>query len=169
MERATGHPGYLRVDSVQQGDRNKVKGAYHINLVDEVTQLQFLGGVERISEHFLLPVPEDLLAAFPFRICGLHSDNGFEYINHRVAALLKKLRIEQFTESRPRRSNDNALVESKNGAVVRKRLGLRAQRGRHAERLHKFHREVLSPYLNYHRPCYLPNEEMDIKGKLCKR
>ncbi len=167
--RPNGRPGYVRVDSVHQGDRGKVKGVYHINLVDEVTQFQFVGSVERISEHFLLPVLEDLLGAFPFRICGLHSDNGSEYINHRVAGLLEKLRSEQFTKSRPRRSNDNALVESKNGTVVRKQLGYGHIAGRHAERLHQFNREVLSPYLNYHRPCYFPSEEVDAKGKLRKR
>jgi hypothetical protein len=89
-----------------------IKGLYHINLVDEVTQFQFIGSVERISERFLLPVLEGLIEAFPFVVQGFHSDNG-SYINQRVAALLEKLRIEQFTKSRARQSNDNALVESK--------------------------------------------------------
>ena len=43
-------------------------------------------------------------------------------INHNVAAMLKKLLVEQ-TKSRPRRSNDNGLVEAKNGAVIRKHMG----------------------------------------------
>ena len=46
-----------------------------------------------------------------------------EYINHRVAALLNKLHIGQFTKSRARQCNDNALVEGKNGAVIRHYLG----------------------------------------------
>ncbi|MFO0520296.1 MAG: hypothetical protein ACK515_07730, partial [bacterium] len=68
---------------------------------------------ERISEAYLLPVLEQLLASFPFTIRGFHADNGSEYINGRVAALLDKLHAE-FTKSRPRRSNDNALAETKN-------------------------------------------------------
>ena len=131
--------------------------------------MQFVGSVERISEHCLPPLLEDLLGAFPFRICGLHSDNGSESSNRRVAGLLEKLRSEQRTKARPRRSNDNALVESKNGTVVRQQLGYGHSAGRHAARLHQFHREVLSPYLNYHRPCDLPSEEADAKGKLRKR
>ena len=59
------------------------------------------------------------LAAIPFPLKGFHCDNGSEFINYRVAALLEKLLIEQ-TKSRPRHSHDNGLVESKNGAVVRK-------------------------------------------------
>ena len=110
-----------------------------------------------------------MLTAFPFEIHGLHADNGSEFINHQVARLLEKLRVEHFTKSRPRHSNDNALVESKNGTVVRKQLGWGHIPGRHAAALDKFNRELLSPYLNYHRPCYFPSEELDARGKLRKR
>ena len=120
--RPEGRPGFVRVDTVHQGDLDGVKGVYHINVVDEVTQYQAVGSVETISERHLLPVLEQLLAAFPFAILGFHSDNGSEYVNRRVAKLLEKLRAE-FTKSRPRRSTDNALCEGKNGSVVRKHLG----------------------------------------------
>ena len=117
-----GQPGYLRVDTVHQGDLDGRKGLYHINAVDEVTPYEIVVSVQRISEAYLLPVLEMLLEAFPFVIHGFHADNGSEYINKRVAELLEKLRIE-FTKSRSRHSNDNALAEGKNGAVVRKPLG----------------------------------------------
>ncbi len=115
--------GWLRVDTVHQGGQDKVNGVYHINLVDEMTQFVFVASVGRISEHFLLPLLEDLLAAFPFVIHGLHADNGSEFINHQLVRLLENLRVEHFTKSRPRHRNDNALMESKNGLVVHKRLG----------------------------------------------
>ncbi len=115
--RPAGRPGYLRVDTVHSPEQDGAKGAYTINLVDAVTQWQVLGCVERISEHSLAPALAELLEQFPFLVRGFHSDNGSEYINHRTAALLEKLRIE-FTKSRSRRSNDNALVESKNGSVA---------------------------------------------------
>jgi hypothetical protein len=166
--RPEGRPGFLRVDSVHQGDLDGIKGLYHINLVDEVTQFQFIGSVERISEHFLLPVLEALLNAFPFLILGFHSDNGSEYINARVAALLEKLHVE-LTKSRSRRSNDNALAESKNGSVVRKHFGYAHIPGYFAEQVNAFAQEVLSPYLNFHRPCFFPTEQIDAKGRLRKR
>ena len=99
------------------------KGVFVINMVDEVTQYQQLAAVSRITEYFLVPVLEALVTAFPFRVLGFHADNGTEYVNHRVARLLNKLHVGQFTKSRPRRSNDNALVKSKNGNVVRRWLG----------------------------------------------
>ena len=167
--RPDGRPGFLRVDSVHQGDLDGIKGLYHINLVDELCQFQFVGSVERISEHFLLPVLEALIKAFPFIILGFHADNGSEYINQRVAELLEKLRIQEFTKSRARRTNDNALVESKNGSVIRKHLGYAHIPGRFAQEVNAFTQRILSPYLNFHRPCFFPTETIDDKGRVRKR
>ena len=150
-----GQPGYLRVDSVHQGDYDGIKGLYVINLVDAVTQFEVVVAVERISEHFLIPALLKAMQAFPFVILGFHSDNGSEYINHRLAAMLEKLRIE-FTKSRARRTNDNALVESKNSSVVRKHLGFSHIPSHHARRVSIFLCDVLTPYLNDHRPCFFP-------------
>jgi transposase InsO family protein len=159
-----GKPGYLRVDTVHQGDWDGAKGVYHINAVDAVTQWQVVGCAERISEAYLLPVLEAILHQFPFRIVGLHCDNGSEYINWKVAELLEKLRIE-FTKSRANRSQDNALVEGKNGAVVRKLIGYGHIAGEHAEALQKFYTAHLNPYLNFHRPCGFATVNYDQRGK----
>jgi len=163
-----GCPGYLRVDSVHQGDLDGVKGVYLINAVDEVTQFQAVFAVEHISEAYLLPVLEAMMDAFPFVISGFHSDNGSEYINHKVAKLLKKLLIEQ-TKSRSRQTNDNALAESKNASTVRKYLGYSHIPQHCASQVNAFTVEVLSPYLNFHRPCHFPTEYTDAKGRIRKR
>ena len=147
-----GRPGYLRVDTVHQGDLDGVKGLYHINAVDEVTQWEIVGATAQISEAWLTPVLEAMLEQFPFRILGFHSDNGSEFINHTVAKLLNKLLVEQ-TKSRPRHSNDNGLVEAKNGAVIRKHMGYGHIASVHAEAFQRFYREHFNPYLNFHRPC----------------
>lgn len=162
-----GKPGFLRVDSVHQGDRDREKGVYHINLVDEVTQYEIVLTVEGISEQFLAPALEAALAAFPFVLHGFHSDNGSEYINAVVARLLMKLLIAQ-TKSRARKTNDNALVESKNGAVVRKHLGYVHIPRRYARLMNEFDRAYLNPYLNFHRQCAFPEETTDAKGKIKK-
>ena len=46
------------IDTVHQGDQDKVKGLYHINAVDEVTQFEVVCSVEQINEAFLIPVLE---------------------------------------------------------------------------------------------------------------
>lgn len=160
-----GRPGYLRVDTVHQGDQEGNKGMYHINAVDEVTQWQVVGATAQISEAWLLPVLEAILAQFPFRIRGFHSDNGSEFINYTVAKLLNKLLIEQ-TKSRPRRSNDNGLAEAKNGAVVRKHMGYGYIAAPHAEAIEIFYEQHFNPYLNFHRPCGVPEQVINAKGKV---
>lgn len=166
--RPFGKPGFLRVDSVHQGDLDKQKGVYHINLVDEVTQWQLVGCVEGISEQFLSPLLEELLQLFPFTILEFHSDNGSEYINKVVAALLHKMNIAQ-TKSRSRQTNDNALVESKNGSVIRKTMGYTHIPKKHAKEINLFYRNYLNPYLNFHRHSAYPTEYVDQRGKIKKK
>lgn len=159
-----GRPGYLRIDTVHQGDLEGTKGVYHINAVDEVTQWQVVGAAAYISEAWLIPVMEAMLQQFPFRIIGFHSDNGSEFINHKVARLLNKLLVEQ-TKSRPRHSNDNGLVEAKNGAVIRKHMGYGHIESSHAEAIEEFFEQHFNPYLNFHRPCGVPEVITNAKGK----
>ncbi len=159
-----GEPGYIRIDTVHQGDFDKQKGVYHINAVDEVTQFEVICTVEKISEQYLIPVLEDLLFEFPFLIKGFHSDNGSEYVNQYVVKLLDKLLIE-FTKSRSRHSNDNALAECKNGAIVRKTLGYMHIPQQWATQVNDFNKMHLNPYINFHRPCFFPEIKIDAKGK----
>jgi len=159
-----GQPGYIRVDTVHQGDLNGYKGVYHINTVDEVTQWEIVASVERVSEAYLVPVMGTMLAGFPFIIRGFHSDNGSEFVNHIVAKLLNKMLI-HFTKSRPRQSNDNGLVETKNGSVVRKNLGYAYIPQACAELINGYNKEFLNPYINFHRPCFFPVSVIDPKGK----
>jgi len=156
------------VDSVHQGDLDKEKGVYHINMVDEVTQFEIVGTVERISEKYMLPLLEDLLMQYPFVIINFHSDNGSEYINKVIADLLNRMLVKQ-TKSRARHTNDNALAESKNGSVVRKHMGYIHIGKRFAKDINIFCKRYLNPYLNYHHPCGFANIYTDKKGKEKKK
>jgi transposase InsO family protein len=159
-----GSPGYLRIDTVHQGDQEGRKGLYHINAVDQVTQWEIVAATSQISELWLLPVLEALLEQFPFVIRGFHSDNGSEFINYKVAHLLDKLLIEQ-TKSRAHHSGDNGLVESKNGAIIRKHIGYGYIDAQHAEAMDQFHQKHLNPYVNFHRPCAVPKVLTEANGK----
>jgi transposase InsO family protein len=163
-----GRPGFIRIDSVHQGDQDGIKGVYHINAVDCVTQWELVATCEKLSEAYLLPVIEALLAGFPFRILGFHADNGSEYINRKVAEMLDKLAAE-FTKSRPRQSNDNGLAETKNGAIIRKHLGYAHIPQRYATKVNTWCADHLNPYVNFHRPCLFAESVTDKKGKTRKR
>ena len=165
--RPEGKPGSIRVDSVHQGDKDKEKGVYHINLVDEVTQEEIIVTVEGISEQFLEPALHDALEQFHIVIQNFHSDNGSEYINKVVAKLLYTLLIRQ-TKSRSRRTNDNALVEGKNAAVVRRHFGYMHIPRKYASLINEFNRTYLNPYLFFHRQCAFSTDRIDTKGKIKK-
>jgi transposase InsO family protein len=162
-----GQPGYIRIDTVHQGDTDGLKGVYHINAVDEITQWEIIASVERISEAYLAPILEGMLLQFPFVIRGFHSDNGSEFVNHVVAKLLNKLLI-RFTKSRPRHTDDNGLVETKNGSVLRKNLGYAHIPQTCAEALNQYHNDYLNPYINFHRPCFFPVSVVDHRGRIKK-
>ena len=149
---------------MHQGDLEGRKGLYHINAVDQVTQWEIVAATPQISEYWLLPVLEAMLGQFPFVIRGFHSDNGSEFINYNVAHLLDKLLIEQ-TKSRAHHSGDNGLVETKNGAIIRKHIGYGYIDAKHAEEMDQFHRQHLNPYVNFHRPCAVPKIVTEANGK----
>ena len=166
--RPEGKPGYIRVDSVHQGDRDKEKGVYHVNLVDEVTQWQIVICVEGISDEFLIPVLTRALDFFPFTLLNFHSDNGSEYINKQVAGMLEKLRVHQ-TKSRSRHTNDNALVESKNGSTIRKHMGRTHIPKKYAPIINEYYETHFNVYLNYHRICAYATDYTDKRGKVRKK
>lgn len=165
--RPNGRAGWVRIDSVHQGDLDGIKGVYHITCVDAVSQWQVQACVQGLSEAYLLPVLEMVIDQFPFQVDGFHSDNGSEYINHKVAKMLEKLRIEQ-TKSRSRNSNDNALAESKNASVVRKHMGYSHIPQKYAMPINAFYQEVFNGWLNLHRPCLFATEVVSDKGKIKK-
>ena len=164
-----GVPGYLRIDTVHQGDQDQAKGVYYINAIDEVTQMEVVCAVEKISENYLIPALEQIIDFFPFEVKEIHSDNGSEYINRTVAKMLNKLLVE-LTKSRARQTNDNALVEGKNGSIVRKWFGYCYIPQKQAAMINSFLREYLITYINYHRPCHYPDIIVDEKtGKQRKK
>lgn len=156
-----GRPGSIRVDTVNQRD------IYHINAVDEITQWEVLVAVPVISEICMIPALSILLDQFPFVIFNFHSDRGGEAINYLVASFLQRLLINQ-TKSRARHPNDNALVETKNGSVVRKNMGWEHIHQQFTDDFTHYYQQWFNPYLNFHRPCAFPTVEKDERGKTIK-
>lgn len=164
---SNGRPGFLRVDTVHQGDRNGIKGVYHINTIDEATQFEFIAAVEAITQDILIPILRRLINAYPFVITGFHCDNGSEYINKYVVSLLNELLIDM-TKSRPRHCNDNALAESKNGSIIRTWIGYGFIDRKFASDLNEFYFGCFNDYLNYHRPCAFSSTKIMPNGKTKK-
>ena len=168
-------PWYLRVDTVHQWDFKSTnwkynKWIYHINIVDEVTQIEYIFSVPAISEKYMKLVLEYLYTNCFFKIINFHSDNWWEFINKVVAWMLQWLHIGQ-TKSRSRKTNDNALVETKNWSIVRKHFWyFHIPANEHnAKILNEFSTNYLNVYLNFHRPCWYATIEINSKWKEKKK
>jgi len=157
-----GLPGSIRVDTVHQKD------VYHINAVDEITQWKVAVCVAQICDACMIPALELMLSQFPFKIFNFHSDRGGENINYLVSDFLQRLLIKQ-TKSRPRKSNDNALAETKNGSVIRKNMGWVHIHQDMVDEINNYYFNYFNPYLNYHRPCGYPTIITSPKGKVDKK
>ena len=153
-----GKPGSIKVDTVHQRD------IYHLNSVDEITQWEILVCVPQICEACMEPALEDMINQYPFIIFNFHSDRGGETINYKVSHLLHRLLIKQ-TKTRARHPNDNALVETKNGSIVRKNMGWEHINQSFCNKINDYYRNYFNPYLNYHRPCAFPSITIDKKGR----
>jgi hypothetical protein len=152
-------PGSIRVDSVHQRD------IFHINCVDEITQWEIVVCVPRLTRKYLKGALKLLLKQFPFNVFNFHSDRGSEFINETVAAILNELLINQ-TKSRSRHCNDNALVESKNGSVIRKNMGYTFISKKLTPLLNEYFVKYFNVYVNYHRPSLFVTEiKVDKKGR----
>ncbi|PJA72165.1 integrase [Candidatus Shapirobacteria bacterium CG_4_8_14_3_um_filter_35_11] len=155
---ANNQPGSIRVDTVHQ------RNVFYINAVDEVTQWEIVVCIPEINEYYLLPVLEQILKDFPFIIFNFHSDRGSEFINYLVAEILNRLLIRQ-TKSRSRHCNDNALVEGKNGSVIRKNMGYHHINQQSAKTINTYLQNYFNPYLNFHRPCLFPEDKVLPNGQ----
>ena len=87
----------------------------------------------------------------PFPLLGLDSDNGSEFINHRLYAYCQRKRI-SFTRSRPYKKNDSAHVEQKNWSVVRRLVGYDRYSSKPAlEQLERIY-QLVRCYVNFFQP-----------------
>ncbi len=153
-----GRPGSIRIDSVSQKD------VYHINSIDEITQWEIVFCIPQLSESCMLPALQEIFDQYPFHLFNFHSDRGHETINYLVANMLQKLLIKQ-TKSRSYHSGDNALVETKNGSIIRKNMGWQHINQTMCDPINEYYKSYFNPYLNFHRPCAFPTIITDEKGK----
>ena len=118
-------PGFVEVDLVShEGGNARGDYAYTLDATDVCTAWTETEAVRNRSQMHVFDGLEKALARFPFAICGIHSDNGSEFMNNHLVGYCAEREI-TFTRSRPYRKNDNCFVEQKNYSVVRRAVGYR--------------------------------------------
>ncbi len=118
-----GEPGFMEVDLVAHCGES-TEGFYLNTLcgVDICTGWVECQEIWGKGQHRVRAGVHRMRRRLPFRLLGLDSDNGSEFINHRLYQYCQEEGI-TFTRSRPYKKNDNAHVEQKNWSVVRRVVG----------------------------------------------
>jgi hypothetical protein len=118
-----GEPGFMEVDLVAHCGES-TEGFYVNTLcgVDIRTGWVECQEIWGKGQHRVRAGVHRMRGRLPFRLLGLDSDNGSEFINHRLYAYCQEEGI-TFTRSRPYKKNDSAHVEQKNWTVVRRVIG----------------------------------------------
>ena len=116
-------PGFLEVDLVAHcGDSTEGFYLNTLTAVDVATGWVECRGVWGKGQDRVGGAIHEMAGRLPFPMLGLDSDNGSEFINHRLYAYCQQKEI-TFTRSRPYKKNDSAHVEQKNWSVVRRLIG----------------------------------------------
>ena len=116
-------PGFTEIDLVaHSGDRADGEFIHSLNLTDIHTTWVETRAVMGKSQHYVQEALEHLRQQLPFRLQGIDSDNGSEFINYHLRSYCATQAI-QFTRGRPYKKDDNAHIEQKNWTHVRKLLG----------------------------------------------
>lgn len=116
-------PGYMEADLVSHsGESSYGEFIYSLNFTDIFSQWVETQSVMGKGQEGILEAFDQISQRLPFKIAGIDSDNGSEFINHHIWNYCEKRNI-QFTRSRPYKKDDNAHIEQKNWTHVRKLIG----------------------------------------------
>ena len=116
-------PGFVEIDLVShEGGDPRGDFAYTLDATDICTGWTETEAVRNRAQVWVFAGIEKVKARFPFKIRGIDSDNGGEFINSHLFNYCVEKKI-TFTRSRPYRKNDNCFVEQKNYSIVRRAVG----------------------------------------------
>jgi predicted transcriptional regulator len=147
-----GKPGFLEIDTV--GHEGGIVGGEHLHtltMTDVATGWTELFVLPRKTDEHAFEAIVKSLDLFPFPILGLDSDNGTEFMNHKLIDWCSATQ-RTFTRSRPYRKNDQCYVEEKNGSVVRKLVGHERHSGARSLGVLTQLYQAARIYVNYFQP-----------------
>lgn len=162
--------GFMEMDTVaHNGGDPSGTFVYSLDMVEIASgwseQIAILGK----SEEAVVNAVEETRAGLPFKLEGLDSDSGGEFVNWHMVRYCEKEKL-SFTRSRPNRKNDNAYVEQKNYTHIRKWMGYRrydtkAQR----DAMNDLYRRELGQFNNFFRPVMKILCKEKVNNSVCKK
>lgn len=159
-------PGFTELDLVaHNGSRSDGEFAHSLNVTDVHTTWNETRAVLGRGEVAVQEALEAIRQALPFRLRGIDSDNGSEFINDHLYRYCQALEI-QFTRGRPYKKDDNAHIEQKNWTHVRKVVGyLRYDRPAAVAALNDLYQHELRLFQNL----FLPSVKLVRKERVGAR
>jgi hypothetical protein len=159
-------PGFTEIDLVAHcGSLGDGEFVHSLNLTDIHTTWVETAAVLGKSQAAVQAALEELRQALPFRLQGIDSDNGSEFINQHLWDYCQAQEI-QFTRGRPYKKDDNAHIEQKNWTHVRKLLGyVRYDSPRAQAAIHALYRHDLRLFQNL----FLPSVKLIGKERVGAR
>lgn len=152
-QEAIAHPGTLEIDLVAHcGERAMGDFINTLNSTDMITGWYEAEAIMGKSQRAVDVALQEIEKRLPFKLTGIDSDNGAEFINGTLKRYTETRRI-TFTRSRPYKKNDNAHIEQKNFTHVRKIIGyMRLDTKQQQDMLNDLYRNELRLYINFFQP-----------------
>lgn len=160
-------PGFAEVDLVSHsGDSAKGEFAHTLNLTDIQTGWTESRALLGKSEVAVQQALDEIKMQLPFRLLGLDSDNGSEFVNWHLKRWCEQQQI-QLTRGRPYKKDDNAHIEQKNWTHVRKLLGWERYDARAAvEAINALYCGELRLWMNLYLPSVKLLKKVHVGSKL---
>jgi hypothetical protein len=154
-------PGFFEGDLVAHNGGNPHGQFIHtLTLTDIASGWTECVSLIRKSDEEVVAAIAKVRKCLPMPLLGLDTDNGSEFINHRLSDYCKNEEI-TFTRSRVFKSNDQAHVEEKNGSVVRRFVGHRRFEGKRLHQLMTDLYELTRLFVNY----FQPSSKLESKNR----
>ncbi len=160
-------PGFAEVDLVaHSGNSGEGEFAYTLNLTDVYSGWTESRAVLGRGQAGVVEGLEEIRQALPFRLLGVDSDNGAEFINWHLGRWCARHQV-QFTRARPYKKDDNAHIEQKNWTHVRKLVGWeRYDTAPAVEALNDLYRNELRLWMNLFQPSVRLVKKLRVGSRL---
>lgn len=162
--------GFMEMDTVAHCDDNlSGEFIYSMDMVEIATGWSEQVAVMGKSEAGIVKAIEKIKKDLPFKLLGLDSDTGSEFVNWHMVRWCKENDL-SFTRSRPYYKNDNAYVEQKNYTHVRQWLEYRRYDTQNQlQMINALYRNELRTFNNFFRPVMKIKSKEKINSSVCKK
>jgi hypothetical protein len=162
--------GFMEMDTVAHNGGNP-SGECIYSL--DMTEI-YSGWSEQIAimgkgEVGMIAAVDKIKNVLPFKLLGMDSDSGSEFVNWHMVGYCEKHRL-FFTRSRPHMKNDNAYVEQKNNTHIRKWLGYdRYDTQKQLLAINDLYQNELRLFNNFFRPVMKILSKEKVNNSVCRK